>query len=72
MLADPPTTVTLPTSVVRRLRLHKTGGRTYAEVFEELMDAVPPKTFLDWAEKELEREGVPYSKVRARLGLGRA
>jgi hypothetical protein len=72
MLADPPTTVTLPTSVVRRLRLYKTGGRTYAEVLEELMDAVPPKTFLVWAEKELEREAVPYSKVRARLGLGRA
>jgi hypothetical protein len=72
MLADPPTTVTLPTSVVRRLRLYKTGGRTYAEVLQELMDAVPPKTFLDWAEKELERDAVPYSKVRAHLGLGRA
>jgi hypothetical protein len=72
MLTDPPTTVTLPTSVVRRLRLYKTGGRTYAEVLEQLMDAVPPRAFLEWAEKELEREAVPYSKVRAQLGVRRA
>ena len=72
MLADPPTTVTLPTSVVRRLRLYKTGGRTYAEVLEELMDAVPPRTFLDWAEKELKQEAVSYSRVRSRLGLAQA
>ncbi|MCI4320564.1 MAG: hypothetical protein L3K23_10640 [Thermoplasmata archaeon] len=71
MLADPPTTVTLPTSVVRRLRLYKTGGRTFAEVLEELMDAVPPKSFLAWAERELERDTVPYSTVRPRLGLRR-
>jgi hypothetical protein len=69
MIADPPTTVTLPSSVARRLRLYKTGGRTYAEVLEEPMDAVPPQRFLKWAEKELARETVPYSSVRAKLGL---
>jgi hypothetical protein len=68
MLADRPTTVTLPTSVVRRLRLYKTGGRTYADVLEELMDAVPPRTFLEWAETELQREAIPYSEIRGRLG----
>lgn len=72
MLADPPTTVTLPTSVVRRLRLYKTGGRTYADVLEELMDVVPPRSFLEWAEKELEKEAVPYAAVRRGLGLPRA
>lgn len=72
MLADPPTTVTLPTSVVRRLRLYKTGGRTFAEVLEELMDVVPPATFLEWAEKELEKEVVPYSSVKRNLGPRRA
>ena len=69
MLTDPPTTVTLPTSVVRRLRLYKTGGKTYAEVIEELMDSVPPKAFLEWAEQELKKEAVDYTKVRARLGI---
>lgn len=69
MLADPPTTVTLPTSLVRRLRLYKIGGKTYAEVIEELMDSVPPASFLEWAERELRRGGVDYSKVRHRLGL---
>lgn len=71
MIADPPTTVTLPTSVVQRLRLYKTGGRTYADVLEDLMDAVPPRVFLEWAEKQLERKAVPYSATRRRLGLGR-
>ena len=69
MLADPPTTVTLPTSLVRRLRLYKTGGKTFAEVIEELMDSVPPKKFLDWAERELEKEAVDYAKVRGKLGI---
>ena len=72
MLADPPTTVTLPTSVVRRLRLYKTGGKTYADVLEELMDSGPPAAFLEWAEKELERESEPYLKVRSRLGVPRS
>ena len=69
---DPPTTITVPTSVARRLRLYKTGGRTYAEVLDDLMDAVPPQSFLDWAVKELEWPAVPYSEVRRRLGLHRA
>lgn len=69
MMTDPPTTITVPTSVARRLRLYKTGGRTYAEVLDELMDAVPPKEFLDWAERELRRSPIPYSEVRKRLRL---
>ncbi len=72
MLTDPPTTITVPSSVVRRLRLYKTGGRTYAEVLDDLMDSVPPQSFLEWAEKELERPAAPYSEIRRRLGLDRA
>jgi len=72
VLVDPPTTITVPTSVARRLRLYKTGGRTYAEVLDDLMDAVPPQSFLEWAVKELERPAVPYAAVRRRLGLHRA
>lgn len=69
MMKDPPTTITLPTSVARRLRLYKTGGRTYAQILDDLMDAVPPKEFLDWAERELRRPAIAYSEVRKRLRL---
>lgn len=69
MISDPPTTITVPSSVAKRLRLYKTGGRSYAAVLAELMDAVPPKDFLDWAEKELARPAVNYSQIRSRLGI---
>lgn len=69
MLADPPTTITVPTSVARRLRLYKTGGRSYADALEDLMDAVPPRTFLTWAEQELKRPAVSYVTVRSGLHL---
>ncbi len=69
MSANPPTTITLPTSVVKRLKLYKTGGRSYAADLEALMDRVPPKAFLDWAEKELHRPTVDYLAIRKRLGL---
>ena len=71
MLADPPTTITIPTSVARRLKLYKSGDRSYAEVLEELMDAVPPREFLDWAESELRRPAERYSELRAKLGIPR-
>ena len=66
---DPATTITVPSSVARRLRLYKTGGRTYAEVLADLMDAVPPRSFIDWAERELKRPTAPYSEIRRRLAL---
>jgi hypothetical protein len=69
MLADSPTTITVPSSVARRLRLYKTGGRTYAEVLEAFMDAVPPREFLEWAERELDLAVVEYGSARRRLGL---
>ncbi len=67
--ANPPTTITLPTSVVNRLKLYKTGGRSYAAVLEDLMDVVPPQAFLDWAEKELRRPAVKYVAIRKKLGV---
>jgi hypothetical protein len=70
--SDPPTTITVPTSVLHRLRVYKTGGRTYAEVLDDLMDAVPPRSFLEWAERELARPAVQYAEVRRRMGLDRA
>jgi hypothetical protein len=72
VLSDPPTAISVPSSVVRRLRLYKTEGRTYAEVLDDLMDLVPPRSFLEWAERELERPVVPYGKVRRRMGLDSA
>jgi predicted CopG family antitoxin len=69
MLADPPTTITIPTSVAKRLRGYKSGSQTYADVLQELMDAVPPREFLEWALRELERPAVSYTVVRRRLGL---
>ncbi len=67
--ADRPTSITVPSSIAKRLRLYKAGGRSYADVLAELMDAVPPKSFQDWAEKELTRPVVSYSEIRSKLGL---
>jgi hypothetical protein len=71
MLADPPTTITVRASIVRRLKHYKAGGRTYAQVLGEFMDRVPPKAFLAWPERELERPTIDYSEARRRLGLRR-
>ena len=58
------TTITIPSEVLRRLKLYKTGGRTYREILEEFMDAVPPKTFLEWAERDLRKSTIPYLEFR--------
>ncbi|MDG6913082.1 MAG: hypothetical protein JRN35_08405 [Nitrososphaerota archaeon] len=63
-MAGDVTTITIPSEVLRRLKLYKTGGRTYSEVLEEFMDAVPPKAFLEWAERELQKPTVPYLEFR--------
>lgn len=69
MIADRPTTITIPTSLVRRLKLYKSADRSYAAVLEDFMDAIPPSKFLERAERELARPVVEYRTVRARLGL---
>lgn len=69
VIADPPTTITVPTSVAKRLKGYKTAGKTYAGVLDDLMDAVPPRTFVEWALKELERPATRYSAARPKLGL---
>ncbi len=71
MISDPPTTLTVPNSVLNRLKLYKSGGKTYAEVLEEFMDAIPPERFLAWVRDELNRPAVPYLEARSRLGLRR-
>ncbi len=48
---DPPTTVTLPASLRRRLRDYQVGGRSVAEALADLMDEVPP----DYFRRDLQR-----------------
>ncbi len=42
---DPPTTVTLPASLRRRLRDYQIGGKSAAEAIADLMDEIPPDYF---------------------------
>lgn len=42
---DPPTTVTLPSSLRRRLRDYQVGGKSVADAIADLMDEVPPDYF---------------------------
>jgi len=48
---DPPTTVTLPASLRRRLRDYQVGGKSAAEAIADLMDEVPP----DYFRRDLQR-----------------
>jgi len=48
---DPPTTVTLPASLRRRLRDYQVGGKSVAEAIADLMDEVPP----DYFRRDLQR-----------------
>jgi hypothetical protein len=42
---DPPTTVTLPASIRRRLRDYQVGGKSAADAISDLMDEIPPDYF---------------------------
>ncbi|MCI4343092.1 MAG: hypothetical protein L3J92_03130 [Thermoplasmata archaeon] len=69
MLADPPTTITVRTSTLRSLSLYKAGGRSYDEVLRDLVEEVPPESFLRWAKEELKRPTLTLDQVRKRLKL---
>ncbi len=69
MLDDPHTTITVRSSTLKELSLYKVRGRSYDEVLRELMDEVPPSSFLTWAESELRRPTMSLAEVRKRLGL---
>ncbi len=53
---DPPTTVTLPASVRKRLRDYQVGGKSAAEAIAELMDEVPPDYFRRDVQRALQME----------------
>jgi len=69
VLADPHTTITVRTSTLKALSLYKVGGRSYDEVLRDLMDEVPPASFLEWAQLELRRPVLDLAEARKRLGL---
>ncbi|MGP8075172.1 MAG: hypothetical protein ACLP8Y_00280 [Thermoplasmata archaeon] len=69
MFDDPHTTITVRSSTLRALSLYKIGKRSYDEVLRELMDEVPPASFLEWAQAELRRPALNLDDARKRLGL---
>lgn len=60
-------TITIGAQVLRRLRLYRAEGKTYAEILEDFMDAIPPRTFLQWAERDVRLAPAPYLRIRKRL-----
>jgi len=68
-LDDPHTTITVRSSTLKALSLYKVGNRSYDEVLRELMDEVPPASFLEWAEAELRRPVLNLAEARKRLRL---
>lgn len=50
------TTVTVHPRTLDRLRQYKAGGKTYDHVLNELMDALPPRRFLEAHLKALKTE----------------
>lgn len=69
MLDNPHTTITVRSSTLKALSLYKVGGRSYDEVLRELMDEVPPASFLEWAQAELRRPAISLAEARKRLKL---
>jgi len=69
VLDDPPTTITVRSSTLKALSLYKVGRRNYDEVLRDLMDEVPPASFLEWAQAELHRPVLDLAEARQRLRL---
>jgi hypothetical protein len=62
------TTVPVKPATLRRLRVYKTGGKSYDEVLNELMDEVTPERWIREHLRRLkEEESVPWQEVRRRL-----
>jgi predicted CopG family antitoxin len=69
VLEDAPTTITVRSSTLKALSLYKIGKRSYDEVLRELMEEVPPTSFLKWAQDEVRRPVISLEEARKRLGL---
>ncbi|MCL4308614.1 MAG: hypothetical protein M1606_00815 [Candidatus Thermoplasmatota archaeon] len=64
------TTVPVKGDTLRRLRSYKTGGATYDDVLNEMMDEIPPDSFIQEHLRRLrEEETVSWEAVRSRRKL---
>jgi hypothetical protein len=69
---DPPTTVTLPVSLRRRLRDYQVGGKSAADALADLMDEIPPDYFRRDLHQALEMEPrINLEEFRKRHRLAR-
>lgn len=69
-MASVQTTVPVKGETLRRLRGYKTGGASYDDVLNEMMDEFPPATFVQEHLRRLhEEEKVSWDSVRSRLKL---
>ncbi len=64
------TTVPVKGDTLRRLRSYKTGGATYDDVLNEMMDEIPPDSFIQEHLRRLrEEDTVSWDAVRSRRKL---
>jgi len=64
------TSVPVKPRTLRRLRAYKTGGKSYDQVLNDLMDEFPPESWIKEHLRRLrEEEFVPWEQVKARLKL---
>lgn len=69
-MASQVTTVPVKSDTLRRLRGYKVGGSSFDQVLNDLMDAIPPSSFIQEHLRRLhEEEKVDWVKVKARLQL---
>lgn len=64
------TSVPVKPKTLARLRAYKTGGASYDDVLNELLDANPPEAFIKEHLRQLREEGrVPWRVVKKKHGL---
>ncbi len=62
------TTVPVKPDTLRRLRGYKTGGRSYDDVLNDLMDEHPPEAFIrEHLRRVREEPRIPWDEVKAEL-----
>ncbi|MCI4363556.1 MAG: hypothetical protein L3K13_04545 [Thermoplasmata archaeon] len=69
-MASTLTTVPVKGDTLRRLRSYKSGGASFDEVLNEMMDEIPPGSFVKEHLRRLhEEDTVSWDSVKARLKL---
>ena len=69
-MASAVTTVPVKADTLRRLRGYKTGGSSFDQVLNDLMDEIPPSSFIQEHLRRLqEEETVDWAHLKARLKL---